>query len=143
MGGRWYVPKNPPANISLGDECAHDHYPAGNQIVSITKVCSTQGFNSPSYHDGTYEASVAYDSSRNWLFTYESAVSLRSKVCKSKRKTVDVDYTLAAVNIQFEDFMNNCGFGLYHRLTMLKAVAGFLTQNYTSAAKEHACMALG
>ncbi|XP_054930661.1 uncharacterized protein [Dermacentor andersoni] len=143
MGGRWYVPKNPPANVSLGDECAHNHYPAGDQIVSITKACSNRGFNSTFYHDATYEASVAYDSSQNWLFTYDSAVSLRSKLCKSKRIAVDVDYTLAAVNIQFEDSMNNCGFGVYPRLTMLKAVAGFLTRNYTSAAKEGACMALG
>nr|XP_054926328.1 uncharacterized protein LOC129384751 [Dermacentor andersoni] len=143
MGGRWYVPKDPPANVSLGDECAHDHYPAGDQIVSITKACSNQGFNSTFYYDGTYEASVAYDSSKNWLFTYDSALSLRTKLCGSKRAAVDVNYTLAAVNIQFEDYMNICGFGPYHRLTMLKAIADFLSRNYTSAAQEHACKALG
>ncbi|XP_070392257.1 uncharacterized protein [Dermacentor albipictus] len=143
MGGRWYVPKNPPANVSLGDECTNDRYPAGDQIVSITKVCSNRGFNGTFYKDGTYDASVAYDSQQNWLFTYDSAPSLRSKVCKSKRNAVDVNYTLAAVNIQFEDYMNNCGYGPYHRLTMLKAVAGFLTRNYTSAAEEDACMKVG
>ncbi|XP_049522502.1 uncharacterized protein LOC125945014 [Dermacentor silvarum] len=142
MGGRWYVPKNPPTSVSLGDECSHANSRLGEQIDSVLQVCADRGFNSTFYHDATYEASVSYDSSKNWLFTYDSALSLRSKLCKTKRTAVHVDYTLAAANIQFEDFMNYCGFGPYGRLVMLKTLANFLTRNYTSADKEGACMAL-
>ncbi|KAH7967682.1 hypothetical protein HPB52_001642 [Rhipicephalus sanguineus] len=50
-----------------------------NSEYPIRLACVDRGLNSTFYHDATYDASVAYSGSDNWLFTYESAFSLRSK----------------------------------------------------------------
>ncbi|KAL1446016.1 hypothetical protein MTO96_028952 [Rhipicephalus appendiculatus] len=142
MGGRWYMPRRPPNSISLGDECSHTRHPGGFQITSISTACADRGLNSTFHHDATYDAPVAYRRSDNWLFTYESAHSLRSKICKTKRTALDVNYTLAAVNIQFEDFLNYCGHGPHRRLVMLRTVAVFLARSYASADKESTCLTL-
>ncbi|XP_049522552.1 uncharacterized protein LOC125945040 [Dermacentor silvarum] len=58
------------------------------------------------------------------------------KLCKSKKNATNVAYTLAAVDIQFEDGNGVCGYGSYPRLRMLKKLALFFAYNYTSADKE-------
>lgn len=145
--GRWYRPKSPdtttgiPGNYSLGKRCAMTTPPSG-QLGSISEVCKNPNYNSTFYFDKKFKALVAYNKTERWLFTYDSALALRLKLCEANLNALSLKYSLAAVNIEFEDAKDDCGFGPFHRLQQLKALAAFLSNNYTSPASESACRSL-
>ncbi|XP_070390837.1 uncharacterized protein [Dermacentor albipictus] len=145
MEGRWYRPKFPdnitdmPGNYSLGRRCAKKA-PHSGQLASISEVCKRPIYNSTFHFDKKFKALVTYNKTKRWLFTYDNAYALRLKLCEANVNALSLKYSLAAVNIEFEDGKGDCGFGPYHRLQQLKTLAAFLSTNYTSPADESACM---
>ncbi|XP_072143683.1 uncharacterized protein [Dermacentor andersoni] len=148
MGGRHYFPLYPdsldgtPGNFSLGHRCTPTNLPESKQIGSIGEVCKDPVYNSTFYLDTTFQALVAYDKAKARLFTYDSASSLRYKLCETKRNATDISYTIVAENIQFEDATNECGYGPFSRLRTLKALAHFFFDDYSDATFRDACVSV-
>ncbi|XP_070393543.1 uncharacterized protein [Dermacentor albipictus] len=148
MGGRWYVPKYPdklagtPGNYSLGHECATatgGDVPRRDQISSIVEACEDPNYNDTFSIDSTFQAMFSYVKPDFTLYTYDSASTLRFKLCQTKRNVTDLYYNVVADNIQYEDFNDVCGYGSYSRLQILKRLAAFLAENYTSPDQERFC----
>ncbi|XP_070390861.1 uncharacterized protein [Dermacentor albipictus] len=147
MAGRWYRPKYAdnlypsPGNYTLGFPCATDEHAPMGQMVNVTEACIDQRYSSDFKYDFAYKSEFTYNKQEKWLFTYDTARSLRLKLCETKKNMTHLHYTFAAVNIQFEDAKDYCGFGEFPRLRALKALARFFAFNYTSASEEQACLA--
>ncbi|XP_070392264.1 uncharacterized protein [Dermacentor albipictus] len=148
MGGRWYMPKYPdnladtPGNYSLGHECTttmRGDAPPRDQITSIVEACEEPNYNETFSIDSTFQALFTYVKADVSLFTYDSASTLRFKLCETKRNVTDLHYNIVADNIQFEDFHDVCGYGSYSRLRILKRLAAFLAEKYTSPDQERFC----
>ncbi|XP_075741147.1 uncharacterized protein LOC142790003 [Rhipicephalus microplus] len=145
--GRWYMPNltdtiiGAPGNYSLGLPCSKKVPPSG-QLGGISKVCSDATLNGTFYFDKKFKALVTYDKAERWLFTYDSASALQAKLCEAKLNALSFKFSLAAVNIEFEDGNNKCGHGAFLRLHRLKKLAPFLANNYTTTAMESACKSL-
>ncbi|XP_070390915.1 uncharacterized protein [Dermacentor albipictus] len=148
MGGRHYFPLYPdsldgtPGNFSLGHRCAPNNLPASKLIGSIVEVCKDRVYNSTFYLDTTFQALVAYDKANAKLFTYDSASSLRYKLCETKSNATSISYTIVADNIQFEDATNECGYGAFSRLRTLKALTHFFFDDYSDASFRDACLSV-
>ncbi|XP_070392276.1 uncharacterized protein [Dermacentor albipictus] len=148
MGGRWYIPKYPdkligtPGNYSLGHDCTktvRGDADLRKQISSIVEACEDVNYNKSFSIDSTFKAQFSYDKSDLALFTYESAFTLRLKLCETKRNFTNLHYNIVADDIQYEDFDNFCGYGSYSRLQILKRLVAFLAENYKSPIEERAC----
>ncbi|KAL1413975.1 hypothetical protein MTO96_030869 [Rhipicephalus appendiculatus] len=141
MGGRWYIPAFPdrdidiPGNYSLGHHCkttSRGDAPPRHQISSIAECCEDLRYNETFSFDHTFKAMLAYDKSDHGLFTYDSALSFRLKLCDTKKNVTDLHYNIVADDIQYDDIENVCGYGEYSRLHTLNRLAAFLGKNYTS-----------
>ncbi|KAH7969267.1 hypothetical protein HPB52_016408 [Rhipicephalus sanguineus] len=151
MSGRWYVPEYPdklvgtPGNYSFGHLCKKSRRGdilLRDQISSIAEGCETPNFNNTFSIDTTFQALFTYDKTDKEFFTYDSASTLRFKLCEAKANVADLHYSIVADGIQYEDFYNVCGYGSYHRLHVLKRLAAFLAENYTSPSQQGACKLL-
>ncbi|XP_049269060.1 uncharacterized protein LOC125757523 [Rhipicephalus sanguineus] len=146
MAGRWYRPKYPdnmlnrPGNYTLGFPCATEEHSPGGQMVNITEACIDQRYSGNFQYDIAYKSEFTYNKNEKWLFTYDTARALRLKLCETKKNMTHFRYTFAAVNIQFEDAKDYCGYGEFPRLRALKLLAHFFAFNYTSPDMEQACL---
>ncbi|KAH7969447.1 hypothetical protein HPB52_018259 [Rhipicephalus sanguineus] len=102
-------------------------------------VCKDPIYNASFYMDNKFKALVTYDKAKERLFTYDSASTLREKLCETRENVTNLKYTIVAQNIQFEDESYVCGHGPFSRLRMLKALARFFFYNYTHAGLKAAC----
>ncbi|XP_072143655.1 uncharacterized protein [Dermacentor andersoni] len=147
MQGRWYKPKdrdydpNGPGNYQLGKPCANE-LPLGftKQTSDIIWACRNHGYNKTFKIDQTFQAMVGYDKQFGFLVTFDTAETLRSKLCEAKSTAPAAKFYIAAAAIGAEDHVNACGFGALTRLRMLKALTYFFAYNYTSAAQKSACL---
>ncbi|KAL3251881.1 hypothetical protein MRX96_055015 [Rhipicephalus microplus] len=107
-------------------------------------VCSNRAVKDPNYNstfsvDSVFQALFAYDKTDGWFFTYDSASTLRFKLCETKVNVTDLQYSIVADDIQYEDFKNVCGYESYSRLRVLKKLAAFLVENFTLPSQHGAC----
>ncbi|KAL3224111.1 hypothetical protein MRX96_026695 [Rhipicephalus microplus] len=138
MAGRWYQPKYPDkvnplsrtGNYALGFPCTTEEHSPRGQMVNVTEACIDQRYSGNFRFDRIYTSEFTYNKKEKWLFTYDTARALRVKL----------HYTFAAVNIQFEDAKDYCGYGEFPRLRALKALARFFAFEYTSPDNETACL---
>ncbi|KAH6935736.1 hypothetical protein HPB50_008677 [Hyalomma asiaticum] len=142
MGARMYSPRYPdklpdtPGNFSLGEQCK----PTGRaeQIISITEVCENPIYKSPEF-DGRYQSFYLYDKSKALMYAYETAATLRFKLCDTKREVQSLRYTIVADNIELADIHNACGYGEYGEVRMLEVLARFLVYSYSAPQDDAAC----
>ncbi|XP_072143653.1 uncharacterized protein [Dermacentor andersoni] len=153
MAGRWYAPcdhgymsSTGPTGYSLGNKCGgacnQGKLLREHQITEISRACSRPPYNNSFYEDRVFQARVTYDITAGLVFTYDSPRNLRNKLCKAKTNATNVKYTFAAADIQLEDPNGTCGYGPFPRLYMLKKLAAFFADNYTSAGREGQCRAV-
>ncbi|XP_049269055.1 uncharacterized protein LOC125757518 [Rhipicephalus sanguineus] len=90
--------------------------------------------------DTKFQAMVGYDEGEGWLFTFDTAETLRKKLCEAKSNVTALRLNIVASNIGSEDYTNKCGFGSLSRLRMLKALSLFFAHNYTSSAEKSKCL---
>ncbi|XP_065307500.1 uncharacterized protein [Dermacentor albipictus] len=147
LEGRWYKPKdrdhdpNGPGNYQLGMPCRNE-LPHGftKQTSDIIQACRDQRYNTTFKIDQKFQAMVGYNKDHGFLFTFDTAETLRSKLCEAKSNATATKFYIAAAVIGAEDHVNTCGLGALRRLHMLKALAHFFAYNYTSAAQKSACL---
>ncbi|XP_075742698.1 uncharacterized protein LOC142796293 [Rhipicephalus microplus] len=148
MAGRWYQPKYPDkvnplsrtGNYALGFPCTTEEHSPRGQMVNVTEACIDQRYSGNFRFDRIYTSEFTYNKKEKWLFTYDTARALRVKLCETKKNMTHLHYTFAAVNIQFEDAKDYCGYGEFPRLRALKALARFFAFEYTSPDNETACL---
>ncbi|XP_075543909.1 uncharacterized protein LOC142578404 [Dermacentor variabilis] len=89
LEGRWYRPKdrdhdpNGPGNYQLGMPCANE-LPFGltKQTSEIMLACRDQRYNKTFKIDQTFEAMVGFDKQHGFLFTFDTAETLRAKTLR-------------------------------------------------------------
>ncbi|KAL1487234.1 hypothetical protein MTO96_046605 [Rhipicephalus appendiculatus] len=147
MAGRWYRPQNRdndpngPGNYQLGKPCENEQRAdIGQQTSGIDLACSLPSYKNSFKEDTTFQAMVGYDKSEGWLFTFDTAETLRKKLCEAKSNVTGLRLTIVASDIGSEDYTDNCGFGPVSRLRMLKALSLFFAHNYTSSADKSNCI---
>ncbi|XP_070392185.1 uncharacterized protein [Dermacentor albipictus] len=141
LEGRWYTPKDQDGDYQLGMPCTNE-IPAwiGKQAREIEMACYNRFYNFTFKIDQKFQAMVGYDKIDGLLFTFDTAETLRSKLCEAKSTATATKFYIVAANIGAVDYDNWCGFGALRRLHMLKALAHFFAYNYTSAAQKSACL---
>ncbi|KAL1482373.1 hypothetical protein MTO96_033840, partial [Rhipicephalus appendiculatus] len=76
-------------------------------------------------------------------FIFDNSYSLRYKVCVMKRRTVNVSYSVAAYDVNFDSGPTGCDKSLvqgkYTRTRQLKKLADFIAHNYTNVQDISAC----
>ncbi|XP_054930552.2 uncharacterized protein [Dermacentor andersoni] len=147
--GRWYQPKDRdydiygPGNYQLGLRCGNA-LPRGltKQTSDIALACRDHRYKNSFKLNAFYQAMWGFDKPDGFLFTFDSAETLRSKLCEAKSNVTATKFYIVAAGIGGEDHLNTCGFGALSRLRMLKALAHFFAYNYTSAAQKSACLSV-
>ncbi|XP_075741136.1 uncharacterized protein LOC142789991 [Rhipicephalus microplus] len=174
MSGRWYRPRDTDSDphglgpYQLGKPCASEQRPDIQQQTSpIVFACTMPSYNKSFKVDTTFQAVVGYDKVEGWLFTFDSAETLRKKVrtcvifaavlaklkrfisvlpiwdfdlCEAKSNVTALKLNIVAANIGSEDYTNQCGLGPLSRLRMLKALSLYFAHNYTSSADKSKCL---
>ncbi|XP_075742696.1 uncharacterized protein LOC142796290 isoform X2 [Rhipicephalus microplus] len=147
MAGRWYRPKrrnsdsHGAGNYQLGKPCENEQRgDIGQQTSGIDLACSFPSYKNSFTVDTTFQAMVGYDKVQGWLFTFDTAETLRYKLCEAKSNVTALRLNLVASDIGSEDYTDICGFGAVSRLRMLKAVSLFFAHNYTSSAEKSICL---
>ncbi|XP_049522556.1 uncharacterized protein LOC125945043 [Dermacentor silvarum] len=147
MEGRWYQPKNRdqdpngPGKFQLGMPCKRGlRFGFATQTTRIALACNDQRYNETFKVDKKFQAMVGYDKGEGFLFTFDTAETLRSKLCEAKSNVTNLKFYIAAADIGAEDHNNVCGLGALSRLRMLKALAHFFAYNYTSSAQKSECL---
>ncbi|KAL3224089.1 hypothetical protein MRX96_026677 [Rhipicephalus microplus] len=147
MSGRWYRPRDTDSdphglgNYQLGKPCASEQRPDIQQQTSpIVFACTMPSYNKSFKVDTTFQAVVGYDKVEGWLFTFDSAETLRKKLCEAKSNVTALKLNIVAANIGSEDYTNQCGLGPLSRLRMLKALSLYFAHNYTSSADKSKCL---
>ncbi|KAH7985044.1 hypothetical protein HPB49_026631 [Dermacentor silvarum] len=110
------------------------------QLFQVFEACNDQRYNSSFKIDQTFQAMVGYNKDHGFLFTFDTAETLRLKLCEAKSNVTDLKLHVAAANIGAEDHTNQCGLGSLSRLRMLKALSLFFAHNYTSSAQKSKCL---
>ncbi|XP_065301972.2 uncharacterized protein [Dermacentor albipictus] len=128
MAGRWYQPTYPdpnvidkPGNYSFFKKC--DDF-EGSQTGDITEVCRNASYKN--YHDNGLPADMYYSKSLVRLLAYNGRESLREQLCTNKVRLSSKKYGIAVYDAQYDDSLNLCGRGSYHRISTLKGVVDAL-----------------
>lgn len=109
--------------------------------VPIMAYCKntnyTFGFQStepvgPYYVSKKEERFISFDDSR----------SLGIKLCRGRKKMVDIRYGLIVYDTEMDDPKNQCGMGTYPRLKFLRRLIDFFLKNFTSPDAFEACQQL-
>ncbi|KAL1442208.1 hypothetical protein MTO96_046506 [Rhipicephalus appendiculatus] len=147
MAGRWYRPKNRdndtngPGNYQLGKPCVNEQRAdLGKQTSEIDYACRLPSYKNSFKVDTTFQAMVGYDKSEGWLFTFDTAETLRKKLCEAKSNVTGLRLNLVASDIGSEDYADECGFGRVSRLWMLKLLSLFFSDSYNSSADKSNCL---
>ncbi|XP_077498002.1 uncharacterized protein LOC144108704 [Amblyomma americanum] len=130
MFGRWYKPRYPdlvvhsvPGNYGIYNQCQNvPEY----QLASFTEVCKR-----PICGDGGHESfnsRFCYDKYIERTFTYDTAKTLRAKLCHVKDQYRSTLFSVAAYNLEYDDTEGACEGGTFPVLRTLRGVINFLSE---------------
>ncbi|KAL1416339.1 hypothetical protein MTO96_028062 [Rhipicephalus appendiculatus] len=77
------------------------------------------------------------------VMVFDTAETLRHKVCSSKKNATQVKYGITAAQLEYADSSGHCKNGTFPLLRALKQIVKFFKDNYTSEANFENCVALG
>ncbi|XP_065296152.1 uncharacterized protein [Dermacentor albipictus] len=125
MFGRWYKPRHAnepgaaggPGSYSLFSMCE----PTGDdeQLGSVTQACRLPMWSSRVYST-EHHSEYCYDMNMERIFTFDTATTLREKLCLQKARVGSVNYALAAFNLEYADGRGECGEGDFSELRALR-----------------------
>ncbi|KAH6922864.1 hypothetical protein HPB50_019923 [Hyalomma asiaticum] len=76
------------------------------------------------------------------FISFDDSRSLGIKLCRGRKKMVDIRYGLIVYDTEMDDPTNQCGMGTYPRLKFLRRLIDFFLKNFTSPDAFEACQQL-
>ncbi|KAK8789128.1 hypothetical protein V5799_021095 [Amblyomma americanum] len=80
------------------------------------------------------------------VFTYDNEKGLNAKLCRVKSEELDVDFGIAAFDVDYDDYSNVCGsinkFGRHSRLKTLRRIVDYYRRLTSTDFAEASCMAI-
>nr|XP_054925851.1 uncharacterized protein LOC126529576 [Dermacentor andersoni] len=131
--GRWYKPRHVNESGAAGEPGSYSLFsmcePTGDdeQLGSVTQVCQLPMWSSRVY-SREHHSEYCYDTNMERIFTFDTARTLREKLCLQKARVVSVDYALAAFNLEYADGRGECGEGDFSELRALRRL---LDENFS------------
>ncbi|XP_077496216.1 uncharacterized protein LOC144107101 [Amblyomma americanum] len=140
--GRWYFDRIDNGNSSEGDTvgtpCLPHKFP--EQMDSAAKVCGNNKYGEP--HDcQKMDCRFVVDQEENKRLVFDSADTLRRKLCRSKRNVTDFKYGIVAARVEHSDASGGCGGGKFPLLKALKKLMQFFNGGHASEAALQKCLA--
>ncbi|KAK8787797.1 hypothetical protein V5799_022427 [Amblyomma americanum] len=140
MKGRWTSP-------SAGEAFEfYSHCDTNRGLLSFgsyTEVCNHPSYAPQIRYKPDHYAVLTHHSSRPHAFAYDNEVGLGAKLCKVKSKVHDVSFGVAAYDVDFEDYVNECSslnkFGPHSRLKALRKIVDYYKTLATDKFDEVSC----
>ncbi|XP_037570523.2 uncharacterized protein LOC119452446 [Dermacentor silvarum] len=117
-------------------------------FVAYEHVCGYPGdfFFYRERYNSTYHVRYRYNQDGRLLF-WDTEGSLREKLCRIKRNSTDVQYTVAAYDLDWDDHDDTCSFanwfGAYSRVKMVRVLSEFFHYGFHTKEDEIDCLVIG
>ncbi|XP_050032900.3 uncharacterized protein [Dermacentor andersoni] len=96
-------------------------------------------------YNSTYHVRYRYEDGR--LLLWDTEGSLREKLCRIKRNSTNVPYSLAAYDLDWDDHEDTCSFanwfGAYSRVKMVRVLSEFFHYGFHTKYDEADCLVIG
>ncbi|XP_075559397.1 uncharacterized protein LOC142590884 [Dermacentor variabilis] len=151
MKGRWTVPMSS-NNVDFFSRCLSDPS-SKSDFGSYTEVCpdaksaSSVTNRVQLTYSGQHCAMLTYDPGTKRAFVYDNEDALAVKLCSAGAQDPEVKFGIAAYDIDYEDYDNQCGslnkYGRHSRLKQLKMVVDYFRSHSSPSFNEEACRVFG
>ncbi|XP_049523130.1 uncharacterized protein LOC119454297 isoform X1 [Dermacentor silvarum] len=151
MKGRWTVPMSPD-HVDFFSRCLSDPS-SKSDFGSYTEVCadarSASGVRNKVQltFSSKHCAMLTYNPSTKRAFVYDNEDALALKLCSAKDQDRELKFGIAAYDIDYDDYENQCGFlnkyGRHSRLKQLKMIIDYFRTQSGPPFNEEACRVFG
>ncbi|KAH7950239.1 hypothetical protein HPB49_021519 [Dermacentor silvarum] len=149
MKGRWTVPMSSD-HVDFFSRCLSDPS-SKSDFGRYTEVCpdgrsASGGRNKVQLtYSGKHCAMLTYNPVTKLAFVYDNEDALAVKLCSAKAQDTELKFGVAAYDIDYDDYENQCGFlnkyGRHSRLKQLKMVVDYFRSS--PMFNEEACRVFG
>ncbi|KAK8756510.1 hypothetical protein V5799_000781 [Amblyomma americanum] len=143
MKGRWTEPEQG-QRTDFFARCKHN--PDAQSFGSYTEVCRHSRYVANLKYVPEHYAMLTSLDTRVRVFTYDNEQGLSAKLCRVKSEELDVNYGIAAFDVDYDDYSNMCGsinkFGRHSRLKTLRRIVDYYRRLTSSDFAEPSCMAV-
>ncbi|XP_054923945.1 uncharacterized protein [Dermacentor andersoni] len=140
MKGRWTEPKTRDA-MDFFSPCLYD--PSSESFGSYTEVCKHTRYAAQLKYSPSHYAMLAHHATDARAFAYDNEDGLRDKLCRVKRDVDDVNFGIAAYDVDYDDYGNHCAslnmYGPHSRLKALRRIVDYFRSLVSNAFDERAC----
>ncbi|XP_077489339.1 uncharacterized protein LOC144100198 [Amblyomma americanum] len=137
MKGRWTTP-SPGRPLEFFERCERD--PGATSFGSYTEVCRGQGY---LRYEPQHYAMLAYETTNRTLFAYDNEEGLAAKLCRVKNEVLDVNFGIAAYDVDYDDYANECRMmnklGAHSRLKVLRKILDYYRSLASQIFNETSC----
>ncbi|KAL3197235.1 hypothetical protein MRX96_014844 [Rhipicephalus microplus] len=143
LKGRWAEPKERDA-MDFFAPCTHDA--SAESFGSYTEVCKHSRYTSRLKYSNSHYAMLARHATRKRTFAYDNEEGFYDKICKVKEDVQDVSFGIAAYDVDYDDYGNQCGFlnlyGRHSRLKTLRSIVDYFRTLIDEKFSERVCTSL-
>ncbi|XP_077489655.1 uncharacterized protein LOC144100650 [Amblyomma americanum] len=117
--------------------------PIATSFGSYAQVCRGTSYGQNLRYQPQHYAMLTYDARNRTLFAYDNEAGLAAKLCKVKDIALDVAFGIAAYDVDYDDYANECGtrnkFGKHSRLKALRNVTDYYRSLASNIFNEARC----
>ncbi|XP_077490796.1 uncharacterized protein LOC144101491 [Amblyomma americanum] len=140
MKGRWTT-VYPGQPLDFFSRCELN--PSAKSFGSYAEVCKDRNYQYNLRYEPQHYAVLTYESTNRSAFTYDNEDGLAAKLCKVKYQERDVIFGIAAYDVDYDDYANECGsinkFGENSRLKALRKIVDFYKNLGSQMFNEASC----
>ncbi|XP_077491760.1 uncharacterized protein LOC144102340 [Amblyomma americanum] len=140
MKGRWTT-VYPGQPLDFFSRCELN--PSATSFGSYAEVCKDRNYQYNLRYEPQHFAVLTYESTNRSAFTYDNEDGLAAKLCKVKYQERDVTFGIAAYDVDYDDYANECGsinkFGENSRLKALRKIVDFYKNLGSQMFNEASC----
>ncbi|XP_037523758.1 uncharacterized protein LOC119400952 [Rhipicephalus sanguineus] len=144
LKGRWTEPKTRDA-MDFYSPCIYD--PSEESFGSYTEVCRHSRYVSWLDYSFSHYAMLARHATKKRAFAYDNEEGIYDKLCKVKEDVQDVSFGIAAYDVDYDDYGNQCEslnlYGRHSRLKALRSIVDYFRTLFDEQFSERVCTSLG
>ncbi|KAH7950245.1 hypothetical protein HPB49_021555 [Dermacentor silvarum] len=130
MKGRW-TKLGPRSQFQPLSPCEQD--PMAEPFGNYAQVCTDNDLNSHLKYSDALDAMYTYNVGSRIMFMYDDEQGICRKVCNIKSRHWALQFGLAAYDLEYEDYSNNCStrnrFGAFSRLKMVRKIVDYFRRS--------------
>lgn len=140
--GRWYFDSADASGRVEEDTIGTPCLPRINaeQMASVATVCANLNY-TDFRNSKVMDCKYVIDHTKRRRFVFDTAETLRRKLCITKSNTTGFVYGIIAARVEYSDSSNSCGQGRFPLLSSVKSILKYFNDPYVSAPDLRECVA--